>query len=225
MLRPLEGIGRSVGWETGTERCLLLFFHRCGGRRGAGGGFVGFVNRAKIAKWTTAGQAIKSFTAYLSLTYSRSSSYEILRQPRPPPTPPSKTKPTTTPSFHLSGTIEGEERCVQVRLINYHRRNIVEICGRVRQCAAVCGSVRQVWTAMLIVVQAAAVAASMGDGCVVAMVLGVASLTTTTYIYHPCFRSGTYYFRLHVLMLYISLLLPPLSVYLNITKQSWTKIR
>jgi hypothetical protein len=82
-------------------------------------------------------------------------------------------------------------------MINDHRRNIVEIFGW--QSAVVCGSVRQVWTAMLIVVQAAAVA-SMGDGCVVAIVLGVASLTTTTY-YHPCFRSDAYYFLLHVLML------------------------
>jgi hypothetical protein len=65
----------------------------------------------------------------------------------------------------------------------------------------VCGSVRQVWTAMLIVVQAAAVAASMGDGCVVAIVLGVASLTTTTYLYHPCFRSDAYTFFCMFLML------------------------
>ncbi len=193
MLRPLEGIGRSVGWETGTERCLLLFFHRCGGRRGAGGGFVGFVNRAKIAKWTTAGQAIKSFTAYLSLTYSRTSSYEILRQPRPPPTPPSKPKPTTTPSFHLRGTIEGEERCVQVRLINYHRRNIVEICGW--QSAAVCGSVRQCAASLDGDADRCPGGRSRridgrwlrrGDG------FGCCLATTTTYIYHLCFRSGTY---------------------------------
>jgi len=149
--------------------------------------FVGFVNRAKIAKWTTAGQAIiiyRILEPYLPHHPTKSYANEGPRQPHPP----NLNTATTTPSFHLSWTIEGEERCVKsgaTTMINYHRRNIVEICGW--QSVVVCGSVRRVWTAMLIVVQAAAVAASMGDGCgtSVAMVLGVASLTQQNiYIIH-----------------------------------------
>lgn len=194
MLRPL---GRKVSGLDGRRvrkdliRACICSFIRCGWVRVV---FVGFVNRAKIAKWTTAGQAIiiyRILEPYLPHHPTKSYANEGPRQPHPP----NLNTATTTPSFHLSWTIEGEERCVKsgaTTMINYHRRNIVEICGW--QSVVVCGSVRQCAASLDGDADSCPGGSSRridgrwlrnkrGDG------FGCCLAYTTKYIYHPCFRS------------------------------------